>query len=139
MCYFPIFQAVIECHCIPYHLLILTLDSYFSHDVDFYSFVTREDDFMFSLFVDTIVLSTFYAYDNGIAKEEGFEMPLIAIFGPDMLWALRDAILFSGNYVELFRQHFGQNTPPGRNGLNKDSAHPQFLPRPGISYHFNTL
>mmetsp|Transcript_17965 Transcript_17965/g.37673 ORF Transcript_17965/g.37673 Transcript_17965/m.37673 type:complete len:93 (+) Transcript_17965:145-423(+) len=92
---------------------------------------------MFSLFVDTIVLSTFYAYDNGIAKEEGFEMPLISIFGPDMLWALRDAISFSGNYVELFRQHFPQYHPPGRNGLNKDSANPQFLPRPGISSHFN--
>ncbi|KAL7462350.1 hypothetical protein ACHAXS_002733, partial [Conticribra weissflogii] len=86
---------------------------------------------MFSLFVDSIVLSTFYAHDNGIAKEDGFEMPLISLFGPDLLWAMRDAILFSGNYVELYRQHF-QFYPTGRNGLNKDSTNPQFLPRPGL-------
>ncbi|KAL7533778.1 hypothetical protein ACHAWF_004621, partial [Thalassiosira exigua] len=57
-------------------------------DVSFYSIATREEDGLFSSFVNMIVVATIYAEEKGISKEEHGDMPLVNLFGPRLYWAL---------------------------------------------------
>merc|ERR1712127_844843 len=49
--------------------------------VSSFSLTTREDDKMFSSFVNCIVLATIYAQENGIKRERSNELPLVSTFG----------------------------------------------------------
>ena len=105
-------------------------------DVSFFPMVTREDDVLFSSFVNCIVLSTLYAAENAITKEVYVQMPLITIFGNEYLWALRDASSANGKYDEMYEKHFGiakdsDPTSRTRNALN-DEQNPQLLSLPGL-------
>ena len=68
------------------------------YDVSFYSLATREDDTFLSSFINMVVLATIHAQENRIDKYESEEMPLVSIFGSEFAWAIRDAIIYSGNY-----------------------------------------
>ena len=99
-------------------------------DVDFYTVMTRPYDSMFSSFVNCIVMSTIFALDNHIDKEDSYLMPLISLFGNDMMWALRDAIVAAGNYNEMYFMNFGTvDGSRGRNDLNSHEE-PQLLDMP---------
>ncbi|KAL7536958.1 hypothetical protein ACHAWF_005611 [Thalassiosira exigua] len=76
-------------------------------DVSFYSIATREDDGLFSSFVNMIVVATIYAEERGISRENYLDMPLVNLFGPRLYWALRDAIAYGGNYDDIYCKHFG--------------------------------
>jgi len=76
-------------------------------DVSVFSLATREDDEIFSSFVNCVVLATIYAWENGIRREERKEMPLMSIFGSEFNWALRDAIYYSGSYDQIYTKNFG--------------------------------
>jgi hypothetical protein len=70
--------------------------------------------------LNAIVLATVYALEYGIVKERSDEIPLSAIFGDGLGWALRDAVAYSGSWGELYEKNFRSteyNT--GRNALNK--------------------
>eukprot|EP00581_Thalassiosira_minuscula_P000852 CAMPEP_0183743076 /NCGR_PEP_ID=MMETSP0737-20130205/65031_1 /TAXON_ID=385413 /ORGANISM="Thalassiosira miniscula, Strain CCMP1093" /LENGTH=1112 /DNA_ID=CAMNT_0025978681 /DNA_START=259 /DNA_END=3597 /DNA_ORIENTATION=- len=101
--------------------------------VSFFSLVTREDDELFSSFVDCVVMATFFAQENGITKKKSKEMPLVSIFGRDLRWALRDVVKFTGGYDQLYAKSFGQVSEEerGRNKLAGDSG-PLLLSFPGL-------
>lgn len=101
--------------------------------VSFFSLATREDDMLFSSFVNTIVVATIYAHEKKIERVDNKDMPLMALFGSDFSWALRDAISFSGGYDELYTKNFGDVSEEdrGRNTLNKGG--PQIYSYPGLS------
>lgn len=83
---------------------------------------TREDDVMFASFVNCIVLATIYAQENDITSENRRELPLVSVFGSDLIWALRDAIAYSGGYDKIYRKNFGievSEMKRGRNALNQ--------------------
>mmetsp|Transcript_35231 Transcript_35231/g.61868 ORF Transcript_35231/g.61868 Transcript_35231/m.61868 type:complete len:476 (-) Transcript_35231:287-1714(-) len=103
-------------------------------DVSVFSLATREDDEIFSSFVNCVVLATIYAWENGIRREERKEMPLMSIFGSEFNWALRDAIYYSGSYDQIYTKHFGDvlEENRGRNILNNKGG-PQIHSFPGLS------
>ena len=63
--------------------------------------VTRDEDLLFSSFVNCAILATIYAAKNSK------EMPLLSIFGSEFDWALRDALNFGGSYDEIYSKNFG--------------------------------
>lgn len=110
------------------------LHAYSSPDVAFYPVMTRQDDKMFSAFVNCIVLSTFFAVSEGIDEEDSYKMPLMSSFGNDMLWALRDATSANGNYDQIYLKNFNvSDDSRGRNALNSKKG-PQLLDMPGLHY-----
>jgi len=81
-------------------------------DVDVYAMATREDDVLFTSFVNCVVMATIYAQENHIQKENSEEMPLVSLFGDNLSWALKNAISYSGSYDQIYMKHFGNvNTP----------------------------
>ncbi|KAL7553938.1 hypothetical protein ACHAWF_018683 [Thalassiosira exigua] len=102
-------------------------------DVSFYSLVTRDDDVMFSSFVNCIVLAIIFAEEKRIGREDSTRMPLMPTFGDELKWALRDAVAYSGSFDQLYEQQFGDVSVElrGRNVLNRDSG-PQLHSFPGL-------
>ena len=46
-----------------------------------YSAATRDDDAIFSSYVNCILLATVYAVDTGITKERFTDMPITTLYG----------------------------------------------------------
>ena len=69
---------------------------------------TREDDVLFSSWINTIVTSTIFAQENKIDKATSSFMPLVFVFGEAMNWDLKDAISYSGNHDEIYQKNFGK-------------------------------
>eukprot|EP00580_Thalassiosira_gravida_P000742 CAMPEP_0201599198 /NCGR_PEP_ID=MMETSP0492-20130828/752_1 /ASSEMBLY_ACC=CAM_ASM_000837 /TAXON_ID=420259 /ORGANISM="Thalassiosira gravida, Strain GMp14c1" /LENGTH=875 /DNA_ID=CAMNT_0048061747 /DNA_START=60 /DNA_END=2687 /DNA_ORIENTATION=- len=92
-------------------------------DVSFFSLVTREDDVLFTSFVNIIVLATIYAQEKGTKREKSKE-----------IWWIRDAIAYSGSYDALYTKNFGNvlEGDRGRNALNKQGG-PQLHSFPGLA------
>ena len=105
----------------------------FSNEVTFISLATREDDLLFSSFVNCVVLATVFAQENRLGREDSSEMPLVSIFGREFRWALRDAISYSGSYDQIYARTFGEGVRNGRgrNALN-DISGPQLHSFPGV-------
>ena len=80
-----------------------------------------------------------YAQDKGIRDKKFLEMPLLQLFGSKFNWALRDAIDYSGNYDQIYTEHFGQSEEDdkGRNILNEDGS-PQMHSFPGLNHLYQT-
>ena len=99
-----------------------------------FALATSDDDVLFASFVNCVVLATIDAQEKGITKAKGKEMPLLSIFGSELKFLLRDAILYSGNYEEIYRANFGDvlKEERGRNYLNEYGT-PQFNSFPGLS------
>ena len=94
-----------------------------------YAFATREDDVLFTSFVNCVVLSTIYAEERGINQ-----VPLAFIFGEDLRWSLRDAVSYSNSYDDLYSKHFGLDSDRGRNELNRMvESTPQLHSLPGLN------
>jgi hypothetical protein len=100
-------------------------------EVAFYPIMTRQEDGMFSSFINCIVLSTFYASSEGMDEKDSYLMPLISLFGNDMFWSLKDAISANGNYDEIYSSNFNNVENRGRNALNTDQM-PELLDMPGL-------
>ena len=96
-----------------------------------YPIMTRQGDKTFSAFVNCIIISTFYAAQEGIDENDSYMMPLNSLFGQDMLWSLKDAIAANGNYDDIYVKNFGKEDSRGRNVLNADGG-PQLLDIPGL-------
>lgn len=90
-----------------------------SDGVSFYSIAIRDNEMLLSSLVNSVVMATIYALENGIVKERSEDMPLSSIFGDDLRWALRDAVAYSGSYGELYAKNFGYEQT-GRNVLNNE-------------------
>lgn len=88
---------------------------------------------LFSSLVNSVVVATIYAEENGI-RERYWEMPISQIFGPQYHFALRDAISYAGSYDQLFAKNFGDVAEDrrGRNMLN-DGSSPQIHSFPGLT------
>lgn len=94
-----------------------------------FAIATREDDSLFSSFVNCVVLAILYAEESGVNN-----MPFASIFGSEMRWSLRDAVSYSGSYDKLFAKHFGIDSVRGRNRLNRIfEAGPQLHSLPSIT------
>jgi len=106
---------------------------YASDDVSSFSLATREDDILFSSFVNCVVLATIHAEEKSITRDRSEEMPLVSIFGSKYSWALRDAVAYSGSYDQMYAKHFIDVAyeDRGRNTLN-DSGGPQMHSFPGL-------
>ena len=91
-----------------------------SDGVSFYSIAIRDNEMLLSSLVNSVVMATIYALENGIVKERSEDMPLSSIFGDDLRWALRDAVAYSGSYGELYAKNFGCTEQTGRNVLNNE-------------------
>ena len=93
-----------------------------TNEKSFFAIARSEDDPLFSSFVNTIVLATIYAQENGISREKSREMPMVSVFGDDVSWALIDVIFYSSSYDEIYVKNFGSNGESaahrGRNALN---------------------
>merc|ERR1719401_3124499 len=85
-------------------------------DVSSFALATREDDGLFSSFVNAVVVATIYAQQEEITTSTA--MPT---FGHQFNWALRDAFNCSGSYDEMFEKNFPsvRKEERGRNVLNK--------------------
>jgi len=107
-----------------------------SDDVRFFSFATREDDALFSSFVNCVVLATIYAQENDIKKKKSEEMPLLSMFGDGFNWVARDAIGYSGSYDQLYEKYFSEvaEEERGRNILNERGV-PQIHSFPGLNHN----
>merc|ERR1711862_429032 len=94
----------------------------FTEDLSAYSLATREDDAIFSSFVECVVGSTMHAQRRKISKKTHREIGLLSMFGSDTRVALQDAISFSGNYDEIIQKNFPHvdlnGDGRGRNKLN---------------------
>ena len=79
---------------------------------------TRENDSLFSSFVNVVIVATIYAQEKDITVDTG--MPKMSIFGQQFDWALRDAFGFSGRYDEIYEKNFPlvPKQDRGRNVLN---------------------
>ena len=114
-------------------LLLIQFHSFInSNDVSAISLATREDDKMFSSFVNCIVSVTFLAAEKGIGKEQSMEIPKLRIFGRTFLWSFIDAIFYSGTYDDIYTKNFGNiaTADRGRNNLNREGG-PQMHSFPG--------
>jgi len=92
-----------------------------------FAFATREDDSLFTSFVNCVVLATLFAEEIGRNQ-----VPFASIFGDDHRWSMRDAVSYSDSYDELYKKHFGIDTVRGRNGLNRITG-PQLHSLPGLT------
>jgi len=90
------------------------------HDASIYSLATLEGDAMFASFVNSVVLATIFAQENGIQSDESGRMPFVSIFGNELKWALKDSISAMGNYAQIYKSNFGNGYEAyqGRNTLN---------------------
>ncbi len=101
-------------------------------DHSFYAFATRENDTLFSSFINAMVVATIHAQEIGVTRETSSLMPLVSLFGSDFLWAMRDAVSYGGNYDELYENNFeSRSSRRGRNEVNSRSG-PQLLAPPEI-------
>merc|ERR1719401_2416536 len=100
-------------------------------DVSLFALATREEDMLFSSFVNVVVVATIYAQEREITTNTG--MPIMSIFGSQFSWALRHAFSFSGSYDEMYEKNFPSisEADRGRNVLNSDG--PQLHSFPGLS------
>ena len=101
--------------------------------MSFYSIATREEDEMFSSFVNAVVMSPIHAEEKGIERSENLRMPIVAAFDENLRWALRDAIAYSGSYDQMYAKNFGQVSEKdrGRNTLNNKGG-PQIYSFPSF-------
>ena len=98
------------------------------------SLATRDEDLIFSSFVNCIVLATIHAQETGITKEKSKDMPLMSTFGNEFKWSLRDAVSYSGSYDEIVAKNFARVplTERQQNILN-DKGQSQMHSFPGMS------
>jgi len=95
------------------------------------SLATKQDDPQWSSFVYWVVMSTFYAEEEGISQEESLDMPLVGVLGQDYNRMYRDAIRAVGNYGEIYDRNVNARVQrQGRNELNIAPLGPQHYPLP---------
>jgi len=92
-------------------------------DVSFFAFTTREDDVMFTSFVNFIILATIYAQEEGMERDKSEE-----------IWVLRDVIAYSGSYDQIYKNNF-ENVTEGERGRNilNINGDPQIHSFPGLT------
>ena len=90
-----------------------------------FALATREDDTLFSSFVNCVVLAIIYSQEM---------INRMSVFGTKFSWALRDAISYIGSYDRIYVSNFADVSKEsrGRNDLNEQGG-PQILPFPGLS------
>ena len=54
--------------------------------MSFFALATRDDDVLFTSFVNTVVVATIYAQEQGV--QDVRQMPIASIFGNKFSWAL---------------------------------------------------
>ena len=82
------------------------------------SMATREDDVQWSEFVNLIIVSTIQAEANDIQQLAAIDMPTLDLFGPSFQQAIRDVILYVGNYAEIYERNMEQYIPRVNNTHN---------------------
>ena len=98
-----------------------------------FSFATRDDDHLFSSFVNGIVLGMIRMDELELRHAESDSLPLLTQFGTQLTWALRDGKEYGKSYYALYEKHFGKDEPVemrGRNALNVGG--PQIHSFPGL-------
>ena len=94
--------------------------------------VTRQDNQQWSDFVQTVVMSLFYAEEHGIDQASANEMPYANLFGPAYKRIMKDAIFAVGNYAQVYERFVEPylSRAGGPNQLNAE-ADPQLYSFPG--------
>ncbi|EJK69703.1 hypothetical protein THAOC_09013, partial [Thalassiosira oceanica] len=110
-----------------------------TEDLSAYTLATMDEMVMFSSFVNCVVVAVMEARRRQITEEFYLDMPLSAIFGSDLSWALRDAVKTSGNYGTMMKRNFpeyqltGDDRDSTRNVLN--TGQPMMHVYPGLIGH----
>ena len=89
---------------------------------------SKEDDTQWSDFLRWLTYITIHAEEEGITRETASELPIVELFGNDLKQSIRDLIITTGNYGEMYERDVEAYIPrSGRNFLN-DGGSPQFDP-----------
>ena len=90
-------------------------DVQFNHEP--IALVTREDDAVFSDFVNWILQALLNAEEQDVAQSTYLEVAPSNLFGDSFAQAFRDAVKAVGNYGEVYERNLGKLVP--RSGLNE--------------------
>lgn len=106
----------------------------YSEEEDNLALATRQEDHDWEAIVFWTVSALFYAEAQGIQQHQYNQMPSVSLFGERLERIFKDAILYVGNYGELYQRNVGSVFPrSGRNELNSISnAGPQYYAIPGF-------
>ena len=101
--------------------------------------VTQEHDRQWSDSVQLVVMSLFYAEENGCNQAMANEMPVVNRFGSLFKRMMRDAVFAVGNYAEVYARSVEPVYPREgtTNELNIESD-PQFASMPGLLKPFRS-
>lgn len=95
--------------------------------------LTRQDDPLFSSFVQWVVAALFYAEEQGITQATASNMPTVSLFGNKYFAMFRRVVEAVGNYGEMYERNLGSELPrSGANQLNVFPFGPQLFVRPGF-------
>ena len=89
------------------------------------SIMSRSDDSQFSDFLRWIVWGFFHAEENDIGKENSWEMPERALFGPGMARMWQNAVKESGNYGTMYQANLESLLRRRGQNLLNDKGGPQ--------------
>ncbi len=81
------------------------------------SLVTAADDATFSSFVNAVVTATINAAHDGITRRNSNELPLMELFGTELVYMFRDVIRFTGNYDDIYLESHGMDADRGFNSV----------------------
>lgn len=91
----------------------------YSAEEDNFALATRQEDHDWASFVFFTVNALFDAEENGIQSNTSHAMPEQFLFGTNLKRMLRDIVLTTGNYGDMYEKHLEHLYPrSGRNLLN---------------------
>ena len=101
---------------------------------DNFALATRQDDKDWAAYVFWALGALIYAEEKNITALTPNEMPLVFVFGEDLSWMMKGAVLAVGNYGQIYSRHVEPFVPRGgRNQLNTMThLGPQYYPIPGF-------
>merc|ERR1712087_376512 len=101
---------------------------------DNFALATRQDDHDWASFVFWTLTALINAEENKIHSNTSIDMPEQLLFGERLKRMLRDVVLSSGNFGDIYARHL-ENLyhRSGRNMLNAiPDVGPQYYPLPGF-------
>jgi hypothetical protein len=97
--------------------------------------VTTQDDPQWTSFVNWIVISTFYAEEQGISQANYSLMPLVNLFGPSYTNMFQNVIRAVGSYADIYERSAASVFPRTiLNKLNTAPYGPEQYPLPGLQF-----
>jgi ABC-type amino acid transport substrate-binding protein len=91
-----------------------------------FAFATRQDDPRWSDLIYWVVMSSFYAQENGYSHSNATKMPIVKLYGEGLQRMMMDFTAVAGNYGDMLNQ--GGLLQAGRNELNMGGPEQYAIP-----------